>query len=139
MMTQYLWAGTGVQTQKSLERAPSACDPEQAPVAEEAQPMATTNETTTVLVLRDAAGDFYALTEETIRTCRATTEQQAALEELTAGHEVAGYDAGSLVNIGAITVAPQLNTNIGLNVAAANFAPVTQVLGQTGITGFSFR
>jgi len=55
-----------------------------------------------------------------------------------AEHEVAGYDA-SLVSIGAITVAPQINTNVGLNVAAANFAPVTQVLGQTGINGFTFR
>ncbi len=98
-----------------------------------------TNETTAVLVLRDAAGEIYAIGEETIRACRATPEQQAALEQLTAGHEVAGYDAGSLVNIGAITVAPQINTNVGLNVAAANFAPVTQVLGQTGLNGFSFR
>ena len=100
--------------------------------------METTNKTT-VLVLRDAAGDIYALSEETIRACRATAEQQAALAELTAGHEVTGYDAGSLVSIGAITVAPQVNTNLGFNIAAANFAPVTQVLGQTGINGFSFR
>ncbi len=68
---------------------------------------------------------------------------ETAREEITvqpaANHEVTGYDAGSLVNIGAITVAPQINTNVGLNVAAANFAPVTQVLGQTGLNGFSFR
>ena len=51
---------------------------------------------------------------------------------------VLGYD-GSLVNLGPITVAPQLNTNVGFNIAAANFAPVTQVLGQTGVNGFSFR
>jgi hypothetical protein len=63
--------------------------------------------------------------------------QQAALEQLAAGHEVTGYD-GSLVSLGPITVAPQINTNVGLNVAVANFAPVTQVLGQTGLNGFSF-
>lgn len=98
---------------------------------------AETNETTWVLVVRDAEGSVYALNEETIRAAQATPEQQAALTQLAAGHEVAGYD-GSLVNIGPITVAPQINTNIGLNIAAANFAPVTQVLGQTGLNGFSF-
>jgi hypothetical protein len=100
----------------------------------------TTNETITVLVLRDGAGELYALPEATIRACRATPAQQQALAQLSAGHEVVGYDAGgSLVSLGTITVAPQINTNIGLNVAAANFAPVTQVLGQTALNGFSFR
>jgi len=92
-----------------------------------------------VLVLRDAEGNFYALSEQTIRACRADAEQQEALRKVI-GHDVVGYDAGgSLVALGAITVAPQINTNVGLNVAAANFAPVTQVLGQTGFNGFSFH
>ncbi|HZQ36724.1 MAG TPA: hypothetical protein VFD32_12380 [Dehalococcoidia bacterium] len=65
-----------------------------------------------------------------------TNEKNTVLP--AADGEVTGYDA-SLVNIGPITVAPQINTNVGLNVAAANFAPVTQVLGQTGVNGFSFR
>jgi hypothetical protein len=102
--------------------------------------MAGTNDSTAVLVLRDAEGTFYALTEDAIRACRATPEQQKALREKISDQDVVGYDAGgSLVAIGAITVAPQINTNVGLNVAAANFAPVTQVLGQTGLNGFSFR
>ncbi len=99
---------------------------------------ANTGETGMVLLVRDAEGTLYALSEETIRAYQATPEQQAALERLAAEREVAGYD-GSLVNLGPITVAPQINTNIGLNIAAANFAPVTQVLGQTGVNGFSFR
>lgn len=97
------------------------------------------NDKSSVLVLRDAEGNFYAVGEPTIRACRATPEQQEALRQKI-GHDVVGYDAGgSLVALGAITVAPQINTNVGLNVAAANFAPVTQVLGQTGVNGFSFR
>ncbi len=99
---------------------------------------ARTTETSMVLLVRDGEGNLYALTEETIRGYQATPEQQAALEQLAAAHEVAGYD-GSLVNLGPITVAPQINTNVGLNLAVANFAPVTQVLGQTGVNGFSFR
>ncbi len=99
---------------------------------------ANASETTMVLLVRDGEGNLYALTEATIRGYQATPEQQAALAALTAAHEVAGYD-GSLVNLGPITVAPQINTNVGLNIAAANFAPVTQVLGQTGVNGFSFR
>jgi hypothetical protein len=95
---------------------------------------------TSVLVLRDAEGNFYAVSEQTIRACRATSEQQDALREIIGDHAVVGYDAGGgLVSLGAITVAPQINTNVGLNVAAANFAPVNQVLGQTGINGFSFH
>jgi hypothetical protein len=98
------------------------------------------NDKTAVLVLRDAEGNLYAIGEQTIRSCRATPEQQRALKQLIGEHDVVGYDAGAgLVSIGAITVAPQINTNVGLNVAAANFAPVTQVLGQTGINGFTFR
>ena len=101
------------------------------------------NETTMVLVLRNTEGAFYALTEDVIRTCRATPEQQQALRQAIPDHDVVGYangfGGGSLVALGAITVAPQINTNIGLNLAAANFAPVTQVLGQTGLNAFSFR
>lgn len=100
------------------------------------------NETTMVLVLRDAAGAFYALTENAIRACRATPEQQQSLRQAIPDHDVVGYAngaGGSLVALGAITVAPQINTNVGLNLAAANFAPVTQVLGQTGLNAFSFR
>jgi hypothetical protein len=94
---------------------------------------------TTVLVLRDAEGNYYAIGEQTIRGCRATAEQQEALRTLI-GEDVTGYDAGgSLVSLGAITVAPQLNTNLGFNIAAANFAPVNQNIGQTGLNGFSFR
>lgn len=66
-----------------------------------------------------------------------TTDQQA-LAAQAADAEVAGYDA-SLVNLGPITVAPQLNTNLGFNIAVANFAPVTQVLGQTGVNGLGIR
>jgi hypothetical protein len=102
--------------------------------------MAQATDTTMVLVLRDAAGTFYVVTEDAIRACRATPEQQEALRQKISDHDVVGYDAGgSLVALGAITVAPQINTNVGLNVAAANFAPVTQVLGQTGINAFGFR
>jgi hypothetical protein len=101
---------------------------------------AGTNETTTVLVLRDAQGAIYALTEDAIRACRATPEQQQALRQTISDQDVVGYDAGgSLVALGAITVAPQVNTNIGLNLAAANFAPVSQVLGQTGLNAFNFK
>ena len=99
---------------------------------------ANTSETGMVLVVRDGEGNLYALSAETIRACEATAAQRDAIERLAAEQEVAGYD-GSLVNIGPITVAPQINTNIGLNIAAANFAPVTQVLGQAGVNGFSFR
>jgi hypothetical protein len=69
-----------------------------------------------------------------------TTEQQerAAAAAAAERDEVAGYD-GSLVNLGPITVAPQINTNLGLNLAVANFAPVTQVLGQTGVNGLGIR
>ena len=98
---------------------------------------AETTETGMVLLVRDGEGTLYAFTEETIRAHAATPEQRAAIERLDAEHEVSGYD-GSLVNIGPITVAPQINTNLGFNIAAANFAPVTQVLGQTGANGFSF-
>ena len=97
------------------------------------------NDKTSVLVLRDAEGNFYAVGEQTIRACRATSEQQQALQQIIGDHAVVGYDAGGgLVSLGAITVAPQINTNVGLNVAAANFAPVTQVIGQTGLNGFNF-
>lgn len=99
---------------------------------------AQSNDKSSVLVLRDAEGNFYAVGEQTIRACRATPEQQEALQQKI-GHDVVGYGAGgSLVAVGAITVAPQINTNIGLNVAAANFAPVNQVIGQTGLNGFNF-
>jgi len=97
------------------------------------------NETTRVLVLRDVQGTFYALSEATIRTCRATPDQQQAIRHAMGGQEVVGYDGGSLVALGAITIAPQTNLNIGLNLAVANFAPVTQVLGQTGLNAFSFH
>jgi len=104
---------------------------------------AETNETTMILVLRDVEGTFYALTEDAIRACRATPEQQQALRQAITDQDVVGYangvGGGSLVALGAITVAPQINTNIGLNLAAANFAPVTQVLGQTGLNAFSFH
>ena len=72
------------------------------------------------------------MADETTKTTQTTTDLPAADDE------VAGYDA-SLVNIGPITVAPQLNTNVGLNLAVANFAPVTQVLGQTGVNGLGVR
>jgi hypothetical protein len=99
------------------------------------------SDTTVVLVLRDASGEFYAIPEATIRACRATPAQQQALAELIGSQEVAGYAAGpgGLVSLGAITVAPQVNTNLGFNIAAANFAPVTQNLGQTGLNGFTFQ
>jgi len=66
-----------------------------------------------------------------------TTNQQDETAQTAESNEVTGYD-GSLVSLGAITVAPQINTNVGLNLAVANFAPVTQVLGQTGVNGLSF-
>ncbi len=100
---------------------------------------AETNETT-ALVLRDAEGAFYVLSEDTIRACRATPEQQQALREKLADQDVVGYavsPGGSLVTLGAITVAPQINTNVGVQVAAANFAPVNQALGQTGLNVFT--
>lgn len=101
---------------------------------------AENNQSTNVFVLRDSTGNIYALTEDAIRACRATPEQQQALRQVIGDHDVAGYAAGAgggLVALGSITVAPQINTNIGLNLAAANFAPVTQVLGQTGLNAFS--
>jgi hypothetical protein len=99
------------------------------------------SDTTAVLVLRDAAGTFYAIPEATIRACQATPDQQQALSQLIGSPEVAGYAAGpgGLVSLGAITVAPQVNTNAGFNIAAANFAPVMQNLGQTGLNGFTFH
>jgi hypothetical protein len=99
-----------------------------------------TNETTSLLLLRDSAGNFYALSEDAIRACRATAEQQQALRQAIGDQDVVGYAGGAgggLVAIGAITIAPQINTNIGFNIAAANFAPVTQVLGQTGLNAFT--
>jgi hypothetical protein len=90
-----------------------------------------------VLLVRDGEGTLYAFTEETIRAHAVPAEQKEALDRLSAEYEVAGYD-GSLVNLGPITVAPQINTNVGLNIAAANFAPVSQVLGQTALNGFNF-
>jgi hypothetical protein len=100
--------------------------------------MASASNETTVLVLRDSQGATYVLPEATIRACQATPEQQQALQQLI-GEDVQGYAAtgGGLVALGAITVAPQINTNVGFNVAAGNFAPVNQVLGQTGINAFS--
>lgn len=102
---------------------------------------ANSNESTTALLLRDGAGDIYLLTEEMIRACRATPEQQQAVREKLAGQDVVGYAltpaSGSLVTLGAITVAPQINTNVGVQVAAANFAPVNQALGQTGLNVFT--
>ena len=97
------------------------------------------NEKTLVLVLRDVQGNIYALTEDTIRACRATPEQQQAIRQAIGDQDVVGYGVGSLVALGSITVAPQTNLNIGFNLAAANFAPVNQVLGQTGLNAFSFR
>ncbi len=67
-----------------------------------------------------------------------TTKQHEIAAEAAEASEVVGYDA-SLVNLGPITVAPQINTNVGLNLAVANFAPVTQVLGQTGVNGLGIR
>jgi len=101
--------------------------------------MTTDSSRTTVLVLGDREGNLYALTEEAIRTCRATAEQQHALEQIVP-EDVTGFATpagGSLVALGAITVAPQINTNVGFNIAAATFAPVNQVLGQTGLNAFS--
>lgn len=91
-----------------------------------------------VLVLRDSAGNFYVLDEGTIRASRATPEQQAAVEKAIGDVDVRGYVAGpgGLVALGSITVAPQINVNVGTNVAAGNFAPVTQLLGQTGLNAF---
>jgi hypothetical protein len=116
---------------------------------ERSNSMPTETNETTILLLRDADGTTYALTEEAIRACRATPEQQAALHHLIREEDVRGYAAtGGFAPVGAITVAPQIavapqiNTNVGLNIAAANFAPVNQVLGQSGVnafSGFNFR
>jgi hypothetical protein len=94
--------------------------------------------TTPALVLRNAAGQVYVLPEPVLHACQASPAQQQALERLI-GDDVVGYadPGGGLVVIGAITVAPQINTNVGFNIAAATFAPVTQVLGQTGLNAFT--
>ena len=101
--------------------------------------MTTGSGRTNVLVLWDSQGALYALTEDAILACRATAEQQRMVEQIVP-EDVSGFvsPGGSpLVAIGAITVAPQINTNIGLNIAAATFAPVNQVLGQTGLNAFT--
>ena len=99
--------------------------------------MTSKNEQTTVLVLRDTEGNYFLLTEEQIQATRATPEQQAALREKIGDQDVSGYAVGAAGYAGLgtlnINVNPQVNVQTGLNVAAANFAPVNQTLGQGAI------
>jgi hypothetical protein len=95
-----------------------------------------TNDQVQVLVLRDGEGGLYVLTEEMIRSSRATPEQQQAVQQAVGDVDVSGFavGAGGFSPVGAINivVAPQINNQIALNIAAGNFAPVTQVGSNVG-------
>lgn len=91
----------------------------------------TSNDQVAILWLRDGAGNHYVLTEQQIRSAQATPEQQAAIQKEIGDQDVAGY-VGGFAPVGSINivVAPQINNQVGFNIAAGNFAPVTQSLGQ---------
>lgn len=91
----------------------------------------TSNDQVAIFWLRDGDSNHYVLTEQQIRAARATPEQQAALQKEIGDQDVAGYFAG-FAPVGSINivVAPQINNQIGFNIAAGNFAPVQQSLGQ---------
>jgi len=92
------------------------------------------NEQVTVLLLRDDQGNMYLIDEETIRSCRATPEQQATVREAFGNEDVAGFvGPGGFSPVGSINVvaAPQINVNTGLNLAVLS-SNVTQVIGQSG-------
>jgi len=87
-----------------------------------------------VLVLRDAEGTYYMLTEAQIRAARATPEQRAVIRAAIGEQDVTGYTgAGGFSPVGTINivVAPQVPTQLGFNIAAGTFAPVQQSLGQS--------
>jgi len=96
---------------------------------------ATTNETA-VLVLRDAGGNIYLLAEDQIRSTRADAKQAAAVRGAIGDQDVSGFALGpggfapvGLVNVD-VTVAPQINTAVGLNVIGVNLGVAQQVLTQ---------
>jgi len=96
--------------------------------------MTMTSDQSQVLVLRDAEGTYYVLTEAQIRAARATVEQQAMLRTAIGEQDVTGYTgAGGFSPVGTINivVAPQVTTQLGFNIAAGTFAPVQQTLGQS--------
>lgn len=99
--------------------------------------MRMAGEQSQVLVLRDAEGTYYVLTEAQIRAARATPEQQAMIRAAIGEQDVAGYTgAGGFSPVGTINivVAPQVTTQLGFNIAAGTFAPVQQSLGQSAGT-----
>jgi hypothetical protein len=114
--------------------------------------MAQESTETTAVVFRDGEGTLYLVSEDTIRACRATPEQQQALRDKI-GEDVVGYGTfgagftpvGVLAPVQVsgpqISVNPQTNVGIVTNVAAANFAPVSQVagLGQANLNTTRFH
>lgn len=91
-------------------------------------------EQVTVLLLRDGEGNMYMIDEQTIRACRATADQQAAVIEALGNEDVSGFvGPGGFSPVGSINVvaAPQININTGINLAVLS-SNVTQVLGQSG-------
>lgn len=99
--------------------------------------MSMAGEQSQVLVLRDAEGTYYVLTEAQIRAARATPEQQAMIRAAIGEQDVTGYTgAGGFSPVGTINivVAPQVTTQLGFNIAAGTFAPVQQSLGQSAGT-----
>jgi hypothetical protein len=91
-------------------------------------------EQVTVLLLRDGEGHVYMIDEQTIRNCRATPEQQAAVVEALGNEDVTGFNGpGGFSPVGSINIvaAPQININTGINLAVLS-PNATQVLGQSG-------
>ena len=91
-----------------------------------------TNENVAILLLRDSEGNVYMLGEDTIRSCKATPEQQEKIDQALGDQDVSGFFAGAggftapAINV---VVAPQINVATGLNLAVLS-PGAQQVLGQ---------
>lgn len=92
----------------------------------------TTSNSQQVIVLRDGEGNFYLISEETLKSGRVPADKAQELQKAISG-DVAGFlfDAGFQNQFQNFQ---QSNTNLGANTIIGGFAVGnTQLLGQTGI------
>jgi hypothetical protein len=90
----------------------------------------------TVLLLRDRDGNLFLLDEAAIRACRATPEQQEALNNAVGDQDVTGYIVLPDLNI---TVAPQTVVNTGFNLAVLSPGAQQSLTQVGGNSLFSFQ
>jgi hypothetical protein len=91
-------------------------------------------DTTQALIVRDSEGNFYVISEATLKAGRVADDKKQALQQaLTA--EVSGYGAFFSPDINnAFTALGQNNTNVGGNTFVGGFALLNnQALTQVGL------